>query len=58
MGLEVAMTRPEPKSFEDAAGLPEDVLYWAALFRATPEETEKAMEQVAGHPEPEPPPAR
>ncbi|HET9159919.1 MAG TPA: hypothetical protein VFN88_04850 [Caulobacteraceae bacterium] len=52
------MTRPEPKSFEDAAGLPEDVLYWAALFRATPEETEKAMEQVAGHPEPEPPPAR
>jgi hypothetical protein len=45
----------EPRSFakRDEESLPEDVLYWAALFRATPAETEKAMKQVAAHPEPE-----
>jgi hypothetical protein len=50
------MMRPEPRSFrnQDAESVPEDVLYWAALFRATPAETEKAMKQVAEHPEPEP----
>jgi hypothetical protein len=47
--------KQEPRSFaSDEGQLPEDVLYWANLFRASPDQTEAAMEQVAAHPEPEP----
>jgi hypothetical protein len=45
----------EPRSFVgDDEQLPEDVLYWANLFRAEPDQVEAAMEQVEDHPEPEP----
>ena len=47
--------RQEPRSFvSDEEELPEDVLYWANLFRATPEQVESALEQVEQHPEPRP----
>jgi hypothetical protein len=42
------MSPDEPRSFanRDEESPPKDVLCWAALFRATPAETEKAMRQV------------
>ena len=47
--------RQEPRSFvSDEEELPEDVLYWANLFRATPQQVESALEQVEEHPEPQP----
>ena len=47
--------RQEPRSFvSDDEQLPEDVLYWANLFRASPQQVESALEQVEEHPEPEP----
>ena len=51
------MPKPEPRSFgakaQDEAPV-EDVLYWAHLFRATPEEIASAMRKVRDHPEPKP----
>jgi hypothetical protein len=46
--------RQESRSFvSDQEDLPEDVLYWANLFKATPQQVASAMEQVEEHPEPE-----
>ena len=53
------MSVNEPKSFaqDESDVLAEDVMYWANLFRATPNEVKSALETLQEHPEPEDPTA-